>query len=491
MSNNLNELGVGLVYFQGFENFLASHASLIDVVEIEPQTFWYDKNNACDAFKYDPEVTDFLRAYDKPKLFHGVGYPVGGTILPPPQQFNTLRQQCNELKPEWVSEHLSFNMFSDAGREINSGFLLPPIQSKEGVKTAVDNIRHYKAEMNMPFAFETGVNYLQPRKNEISDGLFARSVAEEADCHILLDLHNILTNQRNGRQSVKDFLAELPLERVIELHMGGGIYYKDFYLDAHSGASDAELFGILEEIVGKLPNLKALMFEINPDYFIKTSESAIRNQLQQMKRIWDKKGSYNRNGPLQKAKYIEPVCDESISVEEWEETMGKLVLGKHPDTLLGEELFRDKGISIIKDLVFNFRGSVLISVLKYSTRLLRLSVGEKAFNKGVDDFFESALPELLPVVMAEQFSCFIRSNKIAVPYLDKILEYEIASIHTAIDKKNRMVSFDFDPSVVLIALENALLPARQLEKKTVNLQIVFDKPTADPELLNFQPVFHN
>ena len=491
MSNNLKELGVGLVYFQGFENFLASHAALIDVVEIEPQTFWYDKNEACDAFKYDPEVTDFLRAYEKPKLFHGVGYPIGGLILPPPAQFNTLRQQCSQLQPEWVSEHLSFNMFNDAGRTVNSGFLLPPLQSREGVKTAVNNIRHYKAEMNMPFAFETGVNYLQPRKNEISDGLFAGLVAEEADCHILLDLHNILTNQRNGRQSVKDFLNALPLERVIELHMGGGIYYKNFYLDAHSGASDAELFGILENIVSKLPNLKALMFEINPDYFMKTPEPAIINQLLQMKRIWDKKGSQQKKALSQKTKCVKPVCDESITVEEWEGTIGKLVLGKHPDTLLGEELLQDKGISIIKDLVFNFRGSVLISVLKYSTRLLRLAAGEKAFNNYVDEFFKSVLPELLPVIMAEQFSSFIHANKVTVPYLDKILEYEIASIYTAIDKKNRTVSFDFDPSPVLIALENALLPTRQLEKKTISLQIVFDQPTADPELLNFQPVLHN
>ena len=56
---NLDELGVGLIYFQGFEDFLALHSSLIDVVEIEPQTYWYDKDDECNAFKYNPEVTDF------------------------------------------------------------------------------------------------------------------------------------------------------------------------------------------------------------------------------------------------------------------------------------------------------------------------------------------------------------------------------------------------------------------------------------------------
>ena len=258
----MNELGVGLVYFQGFESFLASHSSLIDVVEIEPQTFWYDKNDECDAFKHDPAVIDFLKSYQRPKLFHGVGYPIGGICLPSQQHFNTLRQQSAALKPQWISEHLNFNIFNEAGVDINSGFLLPPLQSKAGIQTAVANIRNYQLEMSLPFAFETGTNYLRPRKNEIPDGLFVRKVAEEADCHILLDLHNLLANQRNGRQSVKEFLEQIPFERVIELHVGGGMYYKDYYLDAHSGPSDAELFSILETVVGRLPNLKALMFEI-------------------------------------------------------------------------------------------------------------------------------------------------------------------------------------------------------------------------------------
>ncbi|MDF2430670.1 MAG: hypothetical protein JWP44_301 [Mucilaginibacter sp.] len=35
----MKELGVELVYVQGFESFLASHSSLVDVVEIEPLSF--------------------------------------------------------------------------------------------------------------------------------------------------------------------------------------------------------------------------------------------------------------------------------------------------------------------------------------------------------------------------------------------------------------------------------------------------------------------
>jgi uncharacterized protein (UPF0276 family) len=488
--NNLDELGVGLIYFQGFEDFLALHSSLIDVVEIEPQTFWYDKNDECIAFKYNPEVTDFLRTYNRPKLFHGVGYPVGGTFLPPPEHFNTLRQQAAELNPGWVSEHLSFNFFNEKGRDVNAGFLLPPVQTTESIKIAVANIQNYRGQMNRPFAFETGVNYLQPRKNEMPDGLFVNRIAQAADCHILLDLHNILTNQRNGRQSVKEFLEYLDYERVIELHVASGIYYKDYYLDAHSGASDDELMGILEYVVGKLPNLKALMFEITPDYFMKVPEAEIREQLIKMRRIWDKKGSHYKSWrvPLRGSDHV---FDESIPVKEWEHTVGNLILGRNPGNPLAKELLQDKGTAIVKDLVFNFRGSLLISMLKLTTRLLRLSVGEDAFNIYINDFFNNAFPELLPVILAEQFSAYVCSNKLNIPYLEKIMEYELASIHTAIDKQNRSVVFDFDPMPVMAALEKAQLPAKQLPDKKIALQVVFEHQGLINELPEFVPVVHN
>lgn len=482
----MKELGVGLVYVQGFENFLASHSSLVDVVEIEPQSFWYDKNDECNAFKYDPEITNFLWALEQPKLFHCVGFPIGGTFSPPQEQFNTLKQQAKELSPEWISEHLSFNFFNDGNKAVNAGFLLPPIQSTESIKIAAANIRNYQSQMNLPFAFETGVNYLQPRKNEMPDGLFVRSVAEEADCHILLDLHNILTNQRNGRQSVKEFLDLIPYERVIELHVGGGMYYKNYYLDAHSGASDTELLSILESVVKKLPNLKALIFEMAPDYLIKIPEREIRDQLIKMHRIWDKRGNEYKKKDTRQKKHN---YDESIPVNEWETTIGKLILGKNPENTLSKKLQKDKGIAIIKDLVFNFRGSMLISLLKLSTRLLRLTIGELAFNHYINDFFYSFTPELLPVILAEQFLAYIKAKKITdkIRYLEEILEYELAAIHNAIDKQGRSVLFDFDPVPVLAALNNTQLPSAQLNRELHIINI----PASANELPEFVPVVHN
>ena len=69
------------------------------------------------------------------------------------------------------------------------------------MSVAVAAIRRLRADLGVPLAFETGVNYLASRPDEMEDGEFVAAVAERADCGILLDLHNIYTNAVNGRQS--------------------------------------------------------------------------------------------------------------------------------------------------------------------------------------------------------------------------------------------------------------------------------------------------
>jgi Protein of unknown function (DUF692) len=79
------------------------------------------------------------------------------------------------------------------------------------------------------------------RSSAVRLSAYVAAIAEQADCGILLDLHNIWTNQRNGRQPVTDYIAQLPLDRVWEVHLAGGFETGGFYLDAHVGAIDPEL----------------------------------------------------------------------------------------------------------------------------------------------------------------------------------------------------------------------------------------------------------
>src|SRR5262249_4866392 len=157
-----------------------------------------------------------------------------------PAALERLRESIDALGSPYASEHLSFNRF-DAGDERRwTGFFLPAKQDKHGVQTAAARIDEMRRAVGVPIAFETGVNYLRPQPDEMSDGCYFRSVAEAADCGIVLDLHNLLTNERNGRASIKTVFDEIPRERVWEIHLAGGMQYRGYWLDSHSGCIEEE-----------------------------------------------------------------------------------------------------------------------------------------------------------------------------------------------------------------------------------------------------------
>src|SRR3546814_12998281 len=79
-------------------------------------------------------------------------------------------------------------------------------------------------------------------------------------------MHNLWWNQRIGRQPVDDVLAALPLERVWEIHLAGGDAVDGYWLDAHSGRVPDPLMELCRTWFPRLPNLKAVIFEILPDY---------------------------------------------------------------------------------------------------------------------------------------------------------------------------------------------------------------------------------
>ena len=260
------DLGVGLVAAAGADLLWPGVAGLADVVEIEPQTMWRPLPGG--GWQLSQAAYEWAAGLGRPALAHGVAFPVGGCQPPDPAGVALTAESAQRVDAAHWSEHLSFNRAAPAGSGggvIDAGFFLPPAQSPDGVARAAGHVAAYQAASGLPFLIETGVSYLQPRPGELSDGAFVGGVAEAADCGILLDLHNLLANERNGRQPVDGVLAELPLDRVLEVHLAGGFEARGFWLDAHHGPPDEELLALAGRVLPRLPNLRALIWEAVPE----------------------------------------------------------------------------------------------------------------------------------------------------------------------------------------------------------------------------------
>ena len=118
------------------------------------------------------------------------------------------------------------------------------------------------------------------------DGDYFSAIATTADCGILLDLHNLWANERNGRQPVVEVLSRLPLDRVWEIHLAAGMSLHDYWLDAHSGLVDDALMQLVEQTVTQLPNLGAIIYEILPQYIAEIGLERIHRQLEDIAALW-------------------------------------------------------------------------------------------------------------------------------------------------------------------------------------------------------------
>ena len=445
----LPELGVGLTWFSGLEPALDSNAGLIDVLEIEPQTFWRRAPKGRSLVVDRPSL-EGLVSRSIPKLIHGIGFPVGGTIAPLPEELELLRDMALKLEVPWLSEHLSFNRVATSAGVHHTSFLLPPRQTEAGVQVAVESIRTMASRMPVPIAVETGVSYLQPRPEEMPDGEFVARVVQGADCGILLDLHNIWTNERNGRQSAIDFLEQLPLDRVWEVHLAGGASLRGYWLDAHSGAVPTELIEFAARVIPRLPNLKAVIFELFPSYLPVVGLGLFRSQLECLHRLWDTRGGCSsKSGCIRKEARA---VDMSPSPLIWEETLGALVVGAHCSGPLAADLLEDSGVAIIRELIQQFRASMIVRTLRLSSRLVMLERGTEYFEELLKEYWKSNLPQPFAYDEAESFATFLYDRKLEVPFLYEVLEYDRAVIATALDGAERLIPFFADPLPLLRAI---------------------------------------
>ncbi len=455
--NNIPELGVGVTFFSGLEQTIRKNFDLINFLEIEPQTVWKQKELDTNEYIIDEQTITDINSFDVPKLLHSVGLPVGGTHLPDLGQIHLLKKMIEQMRSPWVSEHLSFNEV-DNEKNFFTGFLLPPRQTMEGVKSYVKTIRYLKNKVRVPLAIEVGVNYLRPRADELSDGEFISRIANNADCGILLDLHNVWANSVNGRQPIHDFLKQIPLKRVWEIHVAGGFEHEGYWLDAHSGEIPEKLFDIAKNVVPKLTNLSAIVFELFSSYFSQFGDEQIHSQLKLLHQLWSLRNRQHLESKITHMKNVQNKPIVKHSPKEWEVTLGSLVTYQHTKGQLSKELSDDPAIELYRKLIYSFRASMIIRTLKISVRMLTLTLGKYEFNRLLEKYSTERAPKAFASSEAKQFVDYIKAEKKNIPYLEDIMRYEIAVISTLLDSKTRIVNFNYEPLPVLMAISENKFP---------------------------------
>jgi uncharacterized protein (UPF0276 family) len=172
-----------------------------------------------------------------------------------------VRAIAEQLRPAW--------MCGDAGlwhlgrRERGHMLLLPPVLSREsahdlaaGIVRLRDATGYEVLPENPPGPFYLGDLHLLD---------FFADVAARADTGLLLDCAHLGMFQRLRGHDALTALDGFPLDRVVELHVAGGSERAadgfTWVEDDHSPLVLADTWRIVEHMVPRAPNLKAVVFE--------------------------------------------------------------------------------------------------------------------------------------------------------------------------------------------------------------------------------------
>ena len=177
---------------------------------------------------------------------------------------NQLRQWCERYGFCWHSEHLSYARISAKdGGEHNAGLALPVPYDEEVLRMIGRRVEIVRQTIPIPFLLENNVYYAEIPDQEMTEAEFLNRMCGVYGSELLLDLHNVYTNALNHRFEPLQFLEELDLKTVREVHIAGGNEIVGVYTDSHAGPCPDGVWTLLEYVCDRAPNLLGITFEFH------------------------------------------------------------------------------------------------------------------------------------------------------------------------------------------------------------------------------------
>jgi uncharacterized protein (UPF0276 family) len=190
-----------------------------------------------------------------PIVTHGLTLSLGSVDDPDPSFVRDLKCELDRLRTPWHSDHLSFTSAGDTVLHE----LLPLPFDEASVGRVADRLRRLEDAFDRPMAVENITYYARFGRARMPESEFISRVVERSGASLLLDVNNVFVNSVNFGFDPRRHLCELPLDRVVEVHVAGHSKKPSgLLLDSHGTPVSNEVFELLAfalERTGPVPVL--------------------------------------------------------------------------------------------------------------------------------------------------------------------------------------------------------------------------------------------
>jgi hypothetical protein len=228
-------LGVGLRTVH-YEHVLARRPR-VDWFEIISENFMATGGRPMD-------VLDRI-AEHYPIVMHGVSLSIGSTDPLDRGYLRELALLARRAKARWLGDHVCWT--GVAGR--NTHELLPLPYTDAALRHVARRVRAVQEILERPLVLENPSTYATFRRSTMREAEFMARLAEESDCALLLDVNNVYVSARNHDLDPFAYLDEIPLERVVQIHVAGHTDHGTHCIDSHVGPVPRPVWELYAHVV--------------------------------------------------------------------------------------------------------------------------------------------------------------------------------------------------------------------------------------------------
>jgi uncharacterized protein (UPF0276 family) len=209
---------------------------------------------------------------DYPIVMHGVSMSIGSTTPVDTNYLRRVRALASRFESAWISDHLCWTGVNGT----NLHDLMPLPYTAEALAHVVSRVRQVQDVLGQQILLENVSSYLSFEDSEMTECEFLSAVAEQADCHLLLDVNNVYVSAVNHGTSPLDYLQGMPNSRVRQIHLAGHTDCGQYLLDTHDApviqpvwdlyAAAVQRFGAVPAMIERdanIPPLEVLIAELD------------------------------------------------------------------------------------------------------------------------------------------------------------------------------------------------------------------------------------
>lgn len=289
----LPALGVGINYQKSYAGILSQHSHLVDFLEFNPDALcsWQEQAGRWQLLRNPVLYDTFLRVRQQlPVIVHGLSLSIGSASGWNESYINILDAMQPAVTFPWHSDHLGFlDVISPDGEYLHAGTQLPMPFTNEALELLVPRVQRMIERYQVPFLLENTTYYFPGMESEGMDEVdFLNKLCEQSGecCGLLLDLHNFYCNAVNFGFDPYKALEKLDMARVVEIHLAGGSQHKGFLLDVHSNHTPEPVWDLLQWVLARTPNVKAVVYELLEQALDAVTEKGVCQNLERARAYW-------------------------------------------------------------------------------------------------------------------------------------------------------------------------------------------------------------